>query len=93
MKQSALALLVASAVITPTLAHALPELVAVTENFKAGTIIVRKAGARPLLRRGCRAGSPIPGRLWTCRETMGGDGLHNSKIHRPLLDTLGEYAP
>ena len=42
MKQSALALVVASAVITPTLAHALPKLVAVTENFKAGTIIVRK---------------------------------------------------
>jgi hypothetical protein len=42
MKQSALALLVAGSVITPTFAHALPELVTVAEKIKSGTIIVRK---------------------------------------------------
>jgi lipoprotein-anchoring transpeptidase ErfK/SrfK len=43
MKQSALALLVASvAFIIPTFAHAFPEPVAVGETVKTGTIIVRK---------------------------------------------------
>jgi lipoprotein-anchoring transpeptidase ErfK/SrfK len=42
MKRSTLALLVASVVVTPNIAHALPQLVAIGGRFNPGTIVVRK---------------------------------------------------
>jgi lipoprotein-anchoring transpeptidase ErfK/SrfK len=42
MKQRMLALLVASAVLTSSVAYAVPQLVAVGEGFTAGTVLIRK---------------------------------------------------
>ena len=92
MKRSVLTLLALCAFATTT-AHSAPELVGLAETFRAGTIVVRKHERLLYYVTGVGQAVRYPigvGRIAT--QWTGGD-LHNSEVHRPVVDTTAKHAP